>query len=175
MEPSVSPRAGTKADYLEVRVVLAIDKYVNGAVFIVGMTGNILSIVVLQRKRFHDNLPSFYLTVLGVMDLTVVVLGLGVAHLPRVLTGFYLPSWHPWTCKIWNYCMLISRIYSSWVLATISIDRCLAIWNPLQHGVIATKNRSRVILVTLLLIVLILFVYGLVEYDVITITNSDIS
>jgi hypothetical protein len=108
---------------------------------IFGTTGNILTLLVLSRRRMRQKSPGLYLLVLSATDLIVILLGLCGRHVIRGFTGIDLTGRSLWYCRVWYHLVNGCICYNHWVLAGVSFERCLAILFPLKSlGLIGKRN-----------------------------------
>lgn len=128
----------------------ALYKYVGGIIFILGVLGNVLTIAVLTRWHMRNNNTSLYLTVLAVSDLTMLVVGQPLKNWTKGLTGIDLTAHSDWSCKLWYYAISVPAVYSNYVLAGVSLERCIAIVAPLRSRRFLTRTNAAIyLLVTL--------------------------
>ena len=89
-----------------------------------GTCTNILSLLVLTRKRMIKHSTYSYLAILSVVDLTALYLGLIRDYLAHGF-GIYMKS--AFLCKIHSFLFYYTLDFSSWILVAVSVDRFLAI------------------------------------------------
>ncbi|XP_061164285.1 adenosine receptor A3-like [Saccostrea echinata] len=120
--------------------------------FIVGVTGNVLTIGVLRQMKFHKKPPFFFLFVLALSDITVLCVGLSRYWIRetfssdiRALTNF--------GCKFNLFFIYWSMQLSSWILVCVVLERCIKTNFPYRYPRIVTIPRC-IALVFLLMVVL---------------------
>ncbi len=89
-----------------------------------GTFTNILSLLVLARKRMRKHSTYLYLAILSVADMLVLYLGLIRDYLAHGY-GIYINS--TWLCKTHSFLFYFTLSFSSWILVAVSLDRFLAI------------------------------------------------
>ena len=137
-ETSFMKNAYLTADFL--------DSYGTISLFAVGVLGNLAAILVLTRRRLRHTVTSEYLTVLAISDLMALITGQGARHIMRTMADYDPATRHNLYCKLWYYFLYIFSSYSSWVLAGVSVERCLAVVSPVRARVVFTRKSSTVYL-----------------------------
>ncbi|KAK6181248.1 hypothetical protein SNE40_009141 [Patella caerulea] len=116
-----------------------------GTVASIGLTGNILLFFMTFHKNISQHSYAIYLRITAISD-TMVLLQTATEdildHL-GLLTSFHLMSFH--FCKVWLVCYSLFRTTSPWFVVTLSLDRCIAIWKPLQRSRYCSKKAAWVI------------------------------
>ena len=89
-----------------------------------GTFTNILSLLVLSRKRMRKHSTYVYLAILSVIDLLALWLGITRDFLAH---GFniHIRAW--WLCKLHSFFFYYLLDMSSWILVAVSVDRFIAI------------------------------------------------
>ncbi|ELU07345.1 hypothetical protein CAPTEDRAFT_215392 [Capitella teleta] len=119
--------------------------------FVLGITGNILSLMVLTQKRMRQATSSPYLLMLSTTDTLMLLVGLGGRHIYRELTGYDPTSSSQAYCVIWYYILKVVGSYNRWTMAGVSVERCIAVTLPLKSKrFITKKNAKKYLLVSLL-------------------------
>lgn len=95
----------------------------------IGTIGNILSIVVLLRKRLRKSTTSLYLTVLAFSDLTVLYTGLS-RHWIKQVYNFDVRHFSEKSCKINVFVNYLALYFSSWLLVAVTMERVLVVRFP---------------------------------------------
>ena len=108
--------------------------------FLVGVIGNILIIVVIRRGALPSIATTLSFTYLAVVDMIVLVFA------PVELWLFYYEIYityfnHTW-CVIHAWLIYVGMSLSSWALAFITIQRAISIYFPLKNVSIATKSNT---------------------------------
>ena len=89
-----------------------------------GTFTNILSLLILSRKRMRKHSTYVYLAILSVIDLLALWLGISRDYLAHGY-GMYIKSL--WLCKLHSFLFYFTLDMSSWILVAVSVDRFLAI------------------------------------------------
>lgn len=119
--------------------------------FVVGVIGNTLTIVVLKQMKLHKRPPLFLLFVLSLSDILVLSVGLSRYWIKetfsvdiRALTNF--------GCKFNLFFIYWSMQLSSWILVCIVLERCIKTNFPYRYPRIVTVKRCSVLVVFLMII-----------------------
>ena len=89
-----------------------------------GTCTNILSLLVLTRKRMLKHSTYSYLAILSVIDMLVLYIGLIRDYLAH---GYCIYISATWLCRLHSFLFYFALDFSSWILVAVSIDRFLAI------------------------------------------------
>lgn len=93
---------------------------------IFGTISNILSIVILTRKKLRTSSTFFYLACLSAIDILVLYTFcfnfISYYHLK-----IDLQSKHVILCKLFSFCIYFLPQYSAWTCAAVSIDRVIGV------------------------------------------------
>ncbi|XP_054826902.1 motilin receptor [Eublepharis macularius] len=142
------------------------------ALLVLGVAGNVLTVLVMGRCRELRNTTSLYLGSLAVSDLLLLllVLPLDLYRLwrsrPWVLGTVLCSMWH-WSGEACAYCSVLH-------LTALTAERYLAICFPLRAKVLVTRCRVKALLVVLWAVALLsaapfLFLVGVQQVG----NNSD--
>ncbi|KAM6972878.1 growth hormone secretagogue receptor type 1 [Aplochiton taeniatus] len=135
-------------------------------IFLVGVTGNTMTILIIQRFRDMKTTTNLYLSSMAVSDLVIFLC------LPFDL--YRLWKYVPWVfgelvCRLYHYinegCTYATILH----ITALSVERYVAICFPLRAKVVVTKRRVQYIILALWTFALLsaaptLFLVG-VEYD----------
>ena len=105
-------------------------KYVGSVILVLGIVGNVLCIVIFNRKKLRSVQVTIFLRVLALVDLLLIVFGFGLypdgpLHLPLVNTSGL-------ACKVYFMLQAVLRSMSIWLVVCFNIERCIAITRPLK-------------------------------------------
>nr|AKQ63014.1 orphan G-protein coupled receptor 6 [Platynereis dumerilii] len=163
-----------KRQYKELAIAKGVDQYGGAFLLILGVFGNITSLIVLRRKRFRSLPSSLYLTVLAISDFLTIAVGQGGRHWIRALTGKDILSLSTFYCKVWYLIVPVSTSYSTWILTAVTVERCLAISAPLLAKKINMQKSSRRFLVISLVLLSLYYIYSLVLYEIVDTSRGKI-
>ena len=133
-------------------------------ILIVGLLGNLATLLVMQRKGINKTPVSVYMSALAVTDTLVLILDFLNNWLSLTLNIGLLSNHH--FCLFHRYVFTVCYTYSSWLLATLTFERFLAVTFPLTAKVVCTVKHA---LVTIIVEPIILFVvssYNLWAWEV---------
>ncbi|XP_009896233.2 galanin receptor type 2 [Dryobates pubescens] len=118
-------------------------------IFLVGTVGNCLVLAVLLRNGQVKNTTNLFILNLGVADLCFILF-----CVPFQATIYTLEGWvfGPILCKAVHFFIYLTMYASSFTLATVSLDRYLAIRYPLHSRDLRTPRNA---------LVAICFIWGL--------------
>ncbi|XP_024062513.1 galanin receptor type 2 [Terrapene carolina triunguis] len=108
-------------------------------IFLLGTVGNSLVLAVLLRNGQVNNTTNLFILNLGVADLCFIV-----CCVPFQATIYSLEGWvfGPFLCKAVHFFIYLTMYASSFTLATVSLDRYLAIRYPLHSRELRTPRNA---------------------------------
>ncbi|NWJ08347.1 GALR2 protein, partial [Crypturellus undulatus] len=108
-------------------------------IFLVGTVGNCLVLAVLLRNGQVNNTTNLFILNLGVADLCFILF-----CVPFQATIYTLEGWvfGPFLCKAVHFFIFLTMYASSFTLATVSLDRYLAIRYPLHSRELRTPRNA---------------------------------
>jgi hypothetical protein len=108
-------------------LILEFAKILYGIIFLVGLFGNELVIYVVQRFSKMKTVTNFYIFYLAVADETFL------AGLPLLITTLMYKYWSfgRIMCKIYMTTTSINQFTNSLLLASMMIDRYVAVCHPI--------------------------------------------
>lgn len=114
---------------------------------VLGVSGNVLTVIVTSCSQELHNTTSLYLGSLAVSDLLMLLLGL-----PMDL--YRLWRFQPWVlgtvlCRVWHWSSEACAYCSILHLTALTAERYLAICFPLRAKVLVTQQRVKALLVVL--------------------------
>ena len=106
---------------------------------VLGITGNILSAIVMLRKSLRHNTSSVYLLVLACLDTIMLLFMLGKMWISAVW-DFDITALSIVGCSIFYIVIRFGVYYEAWVLVLVAIERFVAVWWPLDVKTIFTRK-----------------------------------
>ena len=111
--------------------------------YVIGMSGNILTLVVLLSSR------SFRATAFGMLLMFLSVSDMGVlntGHIRHCILGLtwdrvWIRDLCQWCCKIQTYLTYVFVQLSPWTLCLVTLERALAVTCPMKTAYLCTKRR----------------------------------
>ena len=120
---------------------LAANIWIYGAppILIFGTVGNILSILVMNRKSLRMSTTSLYLTVLAVTDLILLYIGVLPVWLQQLLkVGRTLSR----GCTMYLSMVFFIIHFQAWIIVSVSLERLAAVWFPIRHKHLFTRAKA---------------------------------
>ena len=143
--------------WLEYKVAVWLVRYVMISFVVMGTIGNLLSFLVLIRRRMRSNSTNFYLSALACADTAVLYLSAFKTWL-RVVAGFELLHVSNAGCKITIFLFMLASHISAWLIVLVTADRFVAVWFPFRAARLCSLRRARI---TGLVLTLALTLYNL--------------
>lgn len=147
-----------------------------GVLCLLGLAGNTLSVLVLQRDK-HNEVAAFLLQTLAVADnalllvsLVVLTVFVGIGPLPSA-RAFILPA-VPYLKKYVNPLGYMTKCMTVWTTVLLAINRFLAVCKPFAFDRILTIRRAQVQVGVVVVLSVLLNAPRWFQYDVVYQTNS---
>ena len=113
-----------------------------------GTLFNILTIIVLLRKRMRSSSSSRYLIVLAVCDILALNVGLLRLYI-REIMKVDIRNLSDAGCKIHIFLVYFFTHFSAWVLIFLAVERFIAVWFPFKAKVFCTPKKGTAALVAI--------------------------
>ncbi|XP_031356394.1 G-protein coupled receptor daf-37-like [Photinus pyralis] len=130
----------------------------------IGAAGNILSIIVLTRRRMRSS-TNAYLTALAVADLIYLlfVLLLSFTHYPNIHDHKFELYWRFYGISHW-LCDAASST-SVWLTVSFTMERYIVVCHPMKGKVLCTERRAKSIIAIISILCIILTATTPFEYQ----------
>jgi hypothetical protein len=147
-------------------LILDINRYICPIIFIFGILGNILNLIIFTRQTFLKQSCSLYFLCISLNNLAMYLIGLTT----RIIDdGFNLNLVYNNStiyCKLRNYLVYTLFANSSWLLVFASLDRYFAINQSTLQRQFYCSYRMAFKLITLTIIICLLaHIHMLIFYD----------
>ncbi|XP_064619896.1 probable G-protein coupled receptor 139 [Lineus longissimus] len=118
-----------------------------------GLPGNVLAIIIANRRNNRHLSPCIYMTAMGVADLVLVLERIGLIIFTKALLEHNVAIDLSWYFKVTVYVLHTSSILSGLFLSGLSIDRLIAVRFPMHAQRLCTTSRAKtsIILITVIL------------------------
>jgi hypothetical protein len=142
-----------------------------------GIIGNILSILIFLSPRYRRQSSHFYLLSLASCDLCFLIINL-IEDTFRNHNQLYqsriniLDRSSTLICIFVEYARNITRLLSSWIIVSFTIERLLVVFHPLKRAVICRRKIARFVVFTLFLMSLLININVPFHYGIIDLTNN---
>ncbi|XP_070800266.1 gastrin/cholecystokinin type B receptor [Pituophis catenifer annectens] len=148
---------GCEASHRSGELALAVRVLLYSVIFLLGLCGNALVIVVLAGNKRLRTITNSFLLSLALSDLMMALFCLPFTFIPNLMHNFIFGRV---VCKAVAYLMGVSVSVSTFSLVAIAIERYSAICRPLQSRVWQTRSHAyRVIAATWVLSALLMLPY----------------
>ena len=109
----------------------------------IGLAGNILSVIVLNRKRFKNNITSIFLIALAISDCVVLLTNVQTIYWIEYNFGVNIRDISDLSCKIIVYVLYLSKAFGAWLIVALSLERLTIITFPLKAKFYFTLKRAK--------------------------------
>ncbi|XP_076355449.1 thyrotropin-releasing hormone receptor-like [Tachypleus tridentatus] len=117
-----------------------------GAIFLVGVLGNIMVVIVVTKTRSMITPTNCYLVSLSLADLMVLM-----ASVPNEVLSYYLLGdewiWGRAGCIIFIFLQYLGINASSLSITAFTVERYIAICHPMKAQLVCTVNRAKKIII----------------------------
>jgi len=114
--------------------------YILPVVLLIGIIGNILSIIVLMRKAFRETTTGVYLPFTAIAD--IAFLTTGALEIFEISGIFDAREYSLWTCRLYKVVHYTSGDVSIWLLVAFNFDRFIAVCFPLSKRRVCRWKRA---------------------------------
>jgi len=138
-----------------------------------GIIGNILSILIFLSPRYRRQSSHFYLLCLALSDLCFLIINLfedtfrnhNQLYKSRINFLDRSPSI---ICIFVEYARNFTRLLSSWIIVSFTIERLLVVFHPLRRAIICRRKIARFVVLIVFIINLLSnlnvpFHYGIID------------
>ncbi|XP_073978989.1 probable G-protein coupled receptor 139 [Rhodnius prolixus] len=131
----------------------------------VGIMGNVVTVIVMTRKRMKSS-TNTYLTALAVSDLLFLIFNmiLSFEHQPAIRQSQYVTYWHLHKWTIWL--VDATGACSNWLTVSFTLERYIAVKHPLRGKVLCTESRARKVIALVILLACLLTITTAFEWNV---------
>lgn len=105
--------------------------YMGPVIFFVGLTGNVLILVVMSCKRMRGTSTSDYLIIMAVADLLTIITGM-IPEWLEAMEIVILQESSPAMCKIYKFVSYMCGDTATWIRVLFTLDRFMAICFPMK-------------------------------------------
>ncbi|XP_061166816.1 thyrotropin-releasing hormone receptor-like [Saccostrea echinata] len=106
----------------------------------IGITGNILTIIVMKSRQFSAAPSSYLLICLAVSDSVLLLIQPLNKSFVMDVIGQDVRAWHSAICKLYFVIRRTSKVTSSWFVVGLCVERFIAVWFPLKAKFYMTKR-----------------------------------
>ncbi|UJR21500.1 hypothetical protein I4U23_024584 [Adineta vaga] len=122
--------------------------FVQSFVSISGLFGNILTLIVINRKALRNTTSAVYITYMAIFDSAILLLH--AANLGRPRRNLFLHCSLTYLTDLFTFC-------ANWVLVIITLERCVAVASPFLAKRFCTIHSARYSVYILLSVAILLF------------------
>ena len=121
-------------------------------ILLIGITGNVLSLLVMKSRRLRSKSYSHYLCSLAIFD-SLVLLSKYIERLDSLLlavghTGVFC-SFGDVACKIFNFTQHVCYLMSTWLVLCITLERFVAVFFPFKKVTLCKPRRALTVILSL--------------------------
>ncbi|XP_052780570.1 tachykinin-like peptides receptor 99D [Mya arenaria] len=131
---------------------------------LVGTFGNVLSIAILNQKRFQKQPSTTLLLGLSVADLCMLYVGL-LRQWVKYVFAVDFRDISEITCKIHGWLIYVIADCTVWILVAVTTERIIVTLRPFSSKRICTKNLSIISLITIVISAMVINLHVLIGYE----------
>lgn len=138
--------------------------YFTPVIILIGLIGNLLSMLVFTFTHVQRLSASIYLSSLAVADVLFLIV-LAIAWVDRRLgiTAFVIEGW----CQFVVYVTHVAGFMAVWTVLSFTAERYIITYHPHKKDVWCTRRRATMVVVGLTLFALLFYSYVIWTYDII--------
>lgn len=136
---------------LELKVGVLLWQVVSPVLIIGGSMGNVLSIIIMSKRRFMNSPSTVFLLALAVADLCVLYVGL-LRQWVKYTFDVDIRDLSPITCKVHWWLMYTVADIAVWILPAITVERLIATICPLKSKIICTRTKTKIAIVFIVVV-----------------------
>ncbi|CAF0821833.1 unnamed protein product [Didymodactylos carnosus] len=165
----------TLYDSNQVRLTQHVLIYLTFILTTFGIFGNILVIIIFYSPKFHKQSTHLYLSTLALSDVCFLIINLFEDTFRNLDTLYnshlgFLDRSTQFICIAAQYIRNSTRLSSSWIIVSFTIERLIAVYYPLKRKIICRRKEARYLLfgifvMTLCFNINVPFHYGLIHTD----------
>ena len=133
--------------------------------FFIGVTGNVLTILILSKKKNRVTSTAVFLTFLAVSDIIILLTGI-LTHWTWIVLNFNVRTTHEIVCKIHVVLTYFSIHFSSWCLVLITFERIARVVVPHKVQLMFSRRKGFTLIAVLACILLIFNLHFFVGADI---------
>ncbi|CAH1797089.1 unnamed protein product [Owenia fusiformis] len=142
-----------RSNYIEFKIGVGLINYLLPVIIVFGLIGNVLSLVIMLRRRMRTSSVCHYLAILAVTDSIVLVVS-ALKTWIRTWSGFELLHVSNFACKFLKFLFFYSAHFSAWLVVAMTTERVIAIWFPFKATTVCSKKRARIVTLCLAFLLL---------------------
>nr|AKQ63011.1 orphan G-protein coupled receptor 1 [Platynereis dumerilii] len=124
-------------------------RYIAPLIFIIGMVGNVLIVIVMSRNKMRGNTTAIYLPVLAIADAFALFSGI-IPEWMEACNIIKFKELSPGTCRFEKIIFYTSADTAIWILVAFTCDRFIAVCFPFRKSRWCTSRKAIIISASLL-------------------------
>ncbi len=130
---------------------------------VIGIVGNILSIIVFSRKGLHGTITSLLFRALAICDILSLF---EISEKLFLIWDIDTIQANKLSCQVCFYFIWVVKTCAAWMLVFISVERCIGIYKPHMAKLICTKQRAKIAIGLLIVSAMVIYAPFLKLYGV---------
>ncbi len=146
-------------------------KYMCLVILILGISGNILSIVVFSTKSMEKSVSSIFFRALATFDSLLLLTALPRYWVVAVF-NYDIRTVHIVICKIHTFLVYWSVDMSGWILSAVALERTIGVTMPHRYKTLVTRNRAKTLIAIISVVMFSINSYILVAQTIVSRINN---
>ena len=167
MNSTTSVSFSTNVTEILLKEKFVVEFYVFPVIFTIGTICNILTFIVMRRKRMRHQSTYFYMAVLAIADEMVLIVGC-LNFWVYLYTSKMLLLASAFLCKIVCVALYATLHFSVWMVVTMTIERFIAVTYPLQASSWCTVKRAKIATIGIALFIFCINFHFLFTHTLVT-------
>ena len=128
-------------------------------IVLLGLTGNLLSVCVMLRKRFRSTSTSVYLIALAVVDSIYLIDNFMFVNWVRIFFGIDIRLFSVLACQFYVYGLYVCKCLGAWLVVAVTFERLVAVKWPHRARDLCTRRRAYYAICGIILTTCTLYIY----------------
>jgi hypothetical protein len=129
---------------------------------VLGLIGNFLTVVLLLQPRLKGHPTSQFMIAVAIFDSLSLISATFLQHVPQ---AYYHRTPRGLACKLSHFLVRFNAESSNMILASMSVERCVAITNPLRARQMQSRTKKALLIIGCMCVVLAYTSYNIWGYN----------
>ncbi|XP_060579418.1 thyrotropin-releasing hormone receptor-like [Ruditapes philippinarum] len=151
-------------DYIQYKAALSLWRYVPPFLIVFGITGNVLTIIILLQKHLRNSATSTFLVTLAISDILALITGLVRQWVKYTFKVDIREDLTVTGCRIHWFVVYVVTQFSSWMLICVTLERIISTFLPHTRRVFCKQRNASIAVAAIFLTLCLLNSHYLFGY-----------
>ena len=143
---------------------------VSPMVFVFGMFGNTMTIVICGRADVMSSMSVYFVT-LASSDIVLLLVNTFCQFIDSTF-GTEVASFHPFACKMTGWLGYMTGVLSAWILVAMTAQRTVCVLWPHRANILCSARKSKAIALSMILFIAVLHCHLIFGLDVVNFSQG---